>query len=478
MLRTKTGCLICRRRRKKCDESKPRCERCIKSGRQCHWPSAGQHLDKRHRFRSHESPHEPSRAGRFAYRDTAPCELPCTIPCHRQLSIARVFDSDSESRLLAHFVERLCPLLFLTTGHPAFQGDCISYGIELSIRFEAARTGVLACSALHLYSLTLDRRLKAVALNYYSATVSSVYRVFQSINTATCPKDFFTSCDGRYDALMLSIVSLYLYGHLTGESDYGQDIAQHVVGAMQLLRSRLALKGINRPFDWVIAESIFYQLFMLSVRYASDWTLRVDEEIWNEAFRCSIFPDSPPIANRPILGIPVSLCRFIARIARLCHGPLPHYIPEFVSLLQHEMRDWESWLLPLDSSDRAVFYNAVPIEPNPVDDTTVMYVLAASILLERFSTLPDGLSLETSFQSNFGPSKRREHALGLVRQLILDVRWAKNYLAAWPTMIIGTLVETEEDASLLKQDSDQRQIVAARGEGIFLKPRALDLWQG
>jgi hypothetical protein len=84
--------------------------------------------------------------------------------------------------------------------------------MELSIRFEATRTGVLACSALHLYNLTLDRQLKAVALKYYSMTVSNVYLAFQSINTAAYPEDFFTSCDGRYDALMLSIVSLYLYG--------------------------------------------------------------------------------------------------------------------------------------------------------------------------------------------------------------------------------------------------------------------------
>jgi hypothetical protein len=84
--------------------------------------------------------------------------------------------------------------------------------MELSIRFEAARTGILACSALHAYNLTLDRQLKVVALKYYSMTVSNVYLGFQSINTAAYPEDFFTSCDGRYDALMLSIVLLYIYG--------------------------------------------------------------------------------------------------------------------------------------------------------------------------------------------------------------------------------------------------------------------------
>jgi hypothetical protein len=246
---------------------------------------------------------------------------------------------------------------------------------------------------------------------------------------------------------------------------------------MQLLRSRLTLNGVNRPFDRVIAESIFYQIFMLSVRYASDWTSRLDEDIWNDALQFSIFPDSPPIANSPILGIPLSLCRLISRIAQLYHGPVPRYLPEFVLLLRHEMRDWESWMLELAFSDKEISSDSVPILTNPIYETTLMYVLAASLLVERFSTLAEGLSLQTSFLSNFGFSRRREYALGLLRQLIRDVRWTKNYLATWPTMVIGTLVETEEDALLMKQDSDQRQIIAARGEGIFLDPGAFHSWQ-
>ncbi|KAF2729720.1 hypothetical protein EJ04DRAFT_546167 [Polyplosphaeria fusca] len=39
-LRTTTGCLTCRKRRVKCDESKPRCGQCIKSERSCSYGSA------------------------------------------------------------------------------------------------------------------------------------------------------------------------------------------------------------------------------------------------------------------------------------------------------------------------------------------------------------------------------------------------------------------------------------------------------
>lgn len=38
-IRTKSGCLTCRRRRKKCDEIRPSCSSCVKSQVHCDWPS-------------------------------------------------------------------------------------------------------------------------------------------------------------------------------------------------------------------------------------------------------------------------------------------------------------------------------------------------------------------------------------------------------------------------------------------------------
>ncbi|KZV63812.1 hypothetical protein PENSPDRAFT_708229 [Peniophora sp. CONT] len=36
--RCKTGCLTCRKKKVKCDEAKPDCERCQNSGKTCTWP--------------------------------------------------------------------------------------------------------------------------------------------------------------------------------------------------------------------------------------------------------------------------------------------------------------------------------------------------------------------------------------------------------------------------------------------------------
>lgn len=38
-IRSKTGCLTCRRRKKKCDETKPQCKACVRLKLECEWPT-------------------------------------------------------------------------------------------------------------------------------------------------------------------------------------------------------------------------------------------------------------------------------------------------------------------------------------------------------------------------------------------------------------------------------------------------------
>ncbi|KAJ5951312.1 uncharacterized protein N7479_009725 [Penicillium vulpinum] len=51
-VRTRTGCFECRKRRKKCDEQRPTCQRCANLGSTCTWPTAtSQPMDGRRRER-------------------------------------------------------------------------------------------------------------------------------------------------------------------------------------------------------------------------------------------------------------------------------------------------------------------------------------------------------------------------------------------------------------------------------------------
>ncbi|KAG8732763.1 hypothetical protein FRC12_019140 [Ceratobasidium sp. 428] len=65
--RSRHGCLTCRRKRKKCDEERPECLRCMKSNSQCMWPTTSSYLSL-----SGESPRLVTGP---TMRDTAPTSL-------------------------------------------------------------------------------------------------------------------------------------------------------------------------------------------------------------------------------------------------------------------------------------------------------------------------------------------------------------------------------------------------------------------
>lgn len=54
--RSKSGCLVCRRQHKKCDERRPACSRCLITGKACQWPGSSVR---------HESDPEPERSNSF-----------------------------------------------------------------------------------------------------------------------------------------------------------------------------------------------------------------------------------------------------------------------------------------------------------------------------------------------------------------------------------------------------------------------------
>lgn len=48
ILRVRTGCASCRRRKKKCDETKPTCQGCVRNGLLCEWPAVPNTAAARH----------------------------------------------------------------------------------------------------------------------------------------------------------------------------------------------------------------------------------------------------------------------------------------------------------------------------------------------------------------------------------------------------------------------------------------------
>lgn len=68
--RSRSGCLVCRRQHKKCDERRPVCSRCALKGHTCQWPGTALREPERNRTRPiiddassiQDSPYDPSRS--------------------------------------------------------------------------------------------------------------------------------------------------------------------------------------------------------------------------------------------------------------------------------------------------------------------------------------------------------------------------------------------------------------------------------
>lgn len=57
-IRSKSGCLCCRKRRIKCDEAKPMCAKCVKAGYRCIWPRGKMSLSHNNRFKLQRVQHK------------------------------------------------------------------------------------------------------------------------------------------------------------------------------------------------------------------------------------------------------------------------------------------------------------------------------------------------------------------------------------------------------------------------------------
>lgn len=203
-LRKKTGCLSCklrreqrssrakrsgRRRHKACDETKPVCDRCSRSGHRCEWPSSTELVDRRY------ASHPKSRYSNS--NDTSTICLRFEDTAHFQLTIGL------QVIISRHFIENYYGFLLLPNCHPAFYDGWIHDIQELMITDESLRYSVLANAASHIHNRDTNPNMQSLALQYYSKSIKGLsYALIQADDP------YLESCDG----LLMSIMLLYLHG--------------------------------------------------------------------------------------------------------------------------------------------------------------------------------------------------------------------------------------------------------------------------
>lgn len=168
--RTTTGCFMCRQRRKKCNEQKPRCAGCMRQDFKCVWPAPESIAEKS----SHEGEVLPSIVSQVGLEDmfSSPFADDST-KIGRARSAAYGLPGITTSmdhHLSLYLRERFLPVVLRANAHPAFHDwrHLITLGTENT----TAMGAFLATAAMH--ASWTNPKLRLVATRHYNSVITGL----------------------------------------------------------------------------------------------------------------------------------------------------------------------------------------------------------------------------------------------------------------------------------------------------------------
>ncbi|KAH7009619.1 hypothetical protein EDB80DRAFT_411600 [Ilyonectria destructans] len=455
-LRTKTGCLNCRKRKVKCGEERPSCRNCSTSRRQCDWPSSADLRDRRNlprKSQGHVSPGSPGSAisseDPECRGDAPPTTLELTLSTSLNTA-ASAIRSEVEVELIYHFLNKFFSLLVLPTWNKTYFLEYQFQLVSMMMHCDSVKYAVLASCAANKCILSNDRRYQHHALVYYSRAVRGVNQAVLQLHSRQRVPD---------DSLLATVVFLYL--HDMWGLDTVVDPRKHVAGAIKLLNLRYNDEScplsMSRPFDRLTAESVLYQAFLLASRRPFSPNFHVDGEFLDNTeniLDCKKLIDALPMDSYPVLGIPLPLFRHILDIINF-YNLTQGQSSETLIQLRLGMNYWEAEVFNPNVMDCYP-----PLLQSFYSDTVTLYVHAASLLLDwitdSYSAQPRidviGL-LDRSFRSKCTQSPRPwqlDSALSILRQPNFFETWSRCFIGAWPMLIFGYAVSIDDDIRLIR----------------------------
>lgn len=201
--------------RKKCDEKRPWCSRCNKTGTVCVWPSEVDLHDRRNQrgprprrdghseFRtSSEAAHRSSRS---LDQRTGRLDLSFVtdISCGPSwLFKSAPIASDLELVCFNYFLEKI-PKLLLSSAHPGFEATMVREIFHKVFLFDGLWNVAIACGAACLSSTTSQPQISDLGVSRYYASIGQVSRALPSIDS---------SSNEHYAAVQTAIMFLYIHG--------------------------------------------------------------------------------------------------------------------------------------------------------------------------------------------------------------------------------------------------------------------------
>ncbi|CAG9975556.1 unnamed protein product [Clonostachys byssicola] len=463
-LRSKTGCLTCRRRRKKCDEKLPICVNCISSHRHCQWPTFADLYDRRYashsesRYRDnlskpqesssdHDGLHEECRSCRSSHGQHNPFLLDAGVSSSAVAQ--RVLSQELDCHISRHFVKKFYSLLLLPYCHTQYHDGWLSELRQAMDTHKSLYYSILACAASHMSIIDASSNMKYIALAYYTNSVRELASLLSTI-----------SQDVKNDGLLMTIMMLSLHG--LASWDTNRDVPQHIQAGIRLLTLHVLNKpmGVSRLFDRSSLESVMYAVFIHTAGLWSDSTS--SEFIFDNVFWCraeqvlgqtSFFPEKSGSSDSPVLGVPVSLFRIALSLRDVFRTGI---LPEISELegLQNDVADWEGLLL---EDQNLLSY--LPGDPQG-RDFQEHYHQTAVHLFTLITSLLLGQVLRRSVLAGLPQTIPRESwqmklAIQILEKYANDRVWAKCFIVQWPIYTLGVLMDLPEDRQLIRKQLQQ-----------------------
>ncbi|KAH6983706.1 fungal-specific transcription factor domain-containing protein, partial [Ilyonectria destructans] len=446
-LRTKTGCLTCRKRRKKCDERLPICDGCNLSRRHCQWPTLPDLLDRRFASHNRSRYNQPQTA--IAHFKPLGTTVDSELATFSKVPAAQgVVSRDPEPVVLRHFMERFYSLLILPNCHPSFYNGWLIEIQDLIVHHKGLYYSVLACAASHIYCANSSSQMQELSLTYYSNSIRELVRFLTRASRLE-----------NDNGLLMSVMLLCLQG-CYGCDTY-DDLPHHVAAATHILASRLLDRRwrITRLFDRLAVESVLYQIFLVTTGLWSDSTGFYADfyaDFWTQAERLLdrslLFPTCSTSLNSPVLGVPVSLFRVTLSLRQQCRSRVS-CDQAILDQIQSEVEAWEV-ALRCDQQLSSSSTNEPPCgQEKYYTDTGHLYAIIASVLLEHLAGNETSTSPAPTASSDNWQVKK---AVQILRRYQHDDGWARLFIGNWPVYTLGFLMSSPDDMELIRADLQRR----------------------
>ncbi|TDZ41089.1 putative amidase [Colletotrichum trifolii] len=440
-----------RQRKVKCGEERPACRNCVGCARECIWPTSSDLVDRRFRARRASA----SVAPRPSSRASSPTSSSSSSGDESSTSIVRFSSKEMpelEHELTHHFLNVYLTVLLLPTVSKLDLGDYGSEMAGLMLRSESVKYAVLANCASNKYMLCRNHQYQKAALVYYLKAMELVNHGLRELGS---------SQQSPGDSLLTTVVYLYLYNFWG--SDTSVDAKNHIDGAISLLNLRYedrdAPLSMRTPLHRVATESVLYQAFLLAIRKPFEPTFHVDPKFLarsEDVLNAKRLINTLSSESSLVLGLPLRLYRHITDIIDLPNTPFEAR-KDAVARIGLEMNYWNHQVTAGDDCE-----SSSPQTAGFLTEATTLFVLGASLLYDYMMEASaaatgfptTGLMEMTEGQrlpSAASPRWQVERAFSILRRPKAYETWTRCYLGAWPMLILGYSVSSEEDVALIRQ---------------------------